>query len=178
MWAGSDLIHFPVTFAVVPHLQQPVLRIVPLAAVRTQKIPAPGCALAIVIVGDSKGCAAAARHQKHPQTLRTPFGCNLRHLNASLRRSIQSEPCHRDMTPITQEYLFLYRTLLQAEIAPSRRKVRESNSPHLCPNRKGGHPRVCGSSGSWLLHRVREARDSNAFPCPSRPPSRLEPERE
>ena len=58
-------IHLPVSLAVISHLQQPVLGVVPLATARTDQIAAPGRALAIVTFWDGEGGPATAGDQKH-----------------------------------------------------------------------------------------------------------------
>ncbi len=60
------LIHFPITLAVIPHLQQPVFRIVTLAAAGANQVPAPVRALVIVVLRDCERRAATAGNQKHP----------------------------------------------------------------------------------------------------------------
>src|SRR5580704_3274811 len=41
--------------------------VVPLAAIRTNQIPAPGCPLPVVVFRDAECPPATARHQKHSQ---------------------------------------------------------------------------------------------------------------
>jgi hypothetical protein len=47
------------------HLQKTVFRVVALAASGARQIAAPGCALAIVILGNGEGRSAAAWDQEH-----------------------------------------------------------------------------------------------------------------
>jgi len=61
----STLIHLPITLAVIANLQQPILRIVPLAAVGANQIAAPGCAEVIVVFSDRESRPATAGDQKH-----------------------------------------------------------------------------------------------------------------
>src|SRR5579864_2316082 len=61
------LIDLPIAFGVESDLEQPVLGVVALAASGAGKITAPGRALMIIVLGDGKGCAAAAWNQKHAQ---------------------------------------------------------------------------------------------------------------
>jgi hypothetical protein len=60
----STLVHLPVALAVIANLQQPILRIVSLAAVGTNQITAPGCAAVIVVFRDRERRPAAAWNQK------------------------------------------------------------------------------------------------------------------
>jgi hypothetical protein len=63
----STLIDGPISWTMVANLQQAILGIVPLAAMRAGEIAAPGCALAIVVLGDGKRRAAATGHEIHLQ---------------------------------------------------------------------------------------------------------------
>jgi hypothetical protein len=63
----SALVHFPKSIGLVPEFQQSVLGIVPLATVRAYQIPVPGRSAAIVVVGNRKSRAAAARNKEHPE---------------------------------------------------------------------------------------------------------------
>ena len=76
------LIHFPVTLAVIAHLQETVLRIMPLATAWTNQVPTPTRALLIIVLRYSKRCSATARDKKHTWmlfvfVLRTCFGFRL-----------------------------------------------------------------------------------------------------
>jgi len=61
----STPIYFPVSFALITNLQQPVLGIVPLATIGTNQVARPTCALAIVVLRNCKRLAAAAGDKKH-----------------------------------------------------------------------------------------------------------------
>src|SRR5436853_5653824 len=61
----SALVHFPITFAMVADLQEPVFRIVPFPALRALHVTAPRSPMTVVIFCDSEGRAATARHEKH-----------------------------------------------------------------------------------------------------------------
>jgi hypothetical protein len=56
----SAIIHSPIALALIGHVQQPVLRIVPLAAVGTDQIAAPGGAAKIVVFCDRERRSATA----------------------------------------------------------------------------------------------------------------------
>jgi hypothetical protein len=70
------LIYRPIPATLVPDLQQPVFRIVPLLTVGTLQVSAPGGSLTIVIFGDGEGSPAAAGNQEHLYRL----GISLGHL--------------------------------------------------------------------------------------------------
>jgi hypothetical protein len=61
-------IYLPKTFALVAQLEQPVLGIMPLVAVGTLQIAAPGRCLMIVVFGHGKRQPTTARHQIHSWT--------------------------------------------------------------------------------------------------------------
>src|SRR5947209_2073721 len=67
--APLTLIYFPITLAVVPHLQEPVPGIVPLPAARANQIAAPVRALLIIFFRNRKRGSATARDEKHARTL-------------------------------------------------------------------------------------------------------------
>lgn len=67
----SALVHLPITFAVVANSEQPVLGVMPLAALRADQIPAPRGSLPIIIFCNRKCRSATAGHQKHTQRHRT-----------------------------------------------------------------------------------------------------------
>jgi len=69
----STAVHFPVAFPLVPHLQQPVARVMPLATGRTHQKPAPLAALAVIILRNREGGAATAGNQMHPGQRRASF---------------------------------------------------------------------------------------------------------
>ena len=64
---ASTFVDLPITFPVESHLQQPVLRIVPFAALGTRHIAVPRGSSPIEIRSHGKGHAAAARDEKHAQ---------------------------------------------------------------------------------------------------------------
>jgi hypothetical protein len=61
----ATIIHSPVPFAVISHLQQAVLGIVTLTAVGANQVPAPMGALVVVIFRHRESCATAAGDEKH-----------------------------------------------------------------------------------------------------------------
>jgi hypothetical protein len=56
-------IHLPVSLALKAELQKAVLGVVTLATIGALQIPAPGCTLAIILLGDCKRYATAAGHK-------------------------------------------------------------------------------------------------------------------
>jgi hypothetical protein len=58
-------VYLPISFALISNPQQAILRIVPLAAVRADQIPAPSRPLVIVVLRNRKSRPATAWHQKH-----------------------------------------------------------------------------------------------------------------
>jgi hypothetical protein len=70
----SALVHFPIALAVIADLQEPVFRVVPLAAVGTGQIPAPSRTLAVVVFGHREGCATTAGHEVHLEALWVGLG--------------------------------------------------------------------------------------------------------
>jgi hypothetical protein len=71
--AGNSLrihlasVYLPIALAMISNLQQSILGIVALSAVRTDEITAPGCALPVIVFCDGEGCAATAGQHKHSQ---------------------------------------------------------------------------------------------------------------
>ena len=63
----STFIDLPVALGMESHLKEPVLRVVALAASRTDQVTAPGGALAVAVFGDGEGSAAAARDKEHAE---------------------------------------------------------------------------------------------------------------
>ena len=64
MLVALAFIYFPKTFEMVAKLNEPVLGIMPFAAIRADEIPAPACAFAVVVFRDYKARATTARDQK------------------------------------------------------------------------------------------------------------------
>ena len=84
------LIYRPISTALIPDLQQPVFRIVPLFTIRTLQVSAPGGPLTIIILGDGEGSPAAAGNQEHLYRL----GISLGHLFISGVYNLAPSDCH------------------------------------------------------------------------------------
>src|SRR6476660_9315705 len=62
---GLALFHLPIAVRLVPELQEPVLGVVPLTALRADQVSAPGGTLAVKLLRDGKALPAAAWHEIH-----------------------------------------------------------------------------------------------------------------
>jgi hypothetical protein len=84
--ARLKIIDSPVAFAVISHLQQPVLWIMTLAAAGASQVPAPVGALVVVIFRHREGCPAAAGDEKHLEAALISLGHILASLSHQLTR--------------------------------------------------------------------------------------------
>jgi len=66
-WTRSTLVHLPIAFPLILHLEYPVAGIVALAAVGARQVAAPRTALAVTVFRNRKSCSTAARDEEHPQ---------------------------------------------------------------------------------------------------------------
>src|SRR5438552_3371428 len=90
---GLALLHLPIAVFLVPQLQESVLGVVPLAALRAGPVSAPSGTFAVKLLRDGKALPAAAWHKKHPG----PRFWHVRH--CSLMNSCSLKPEARSLQP-------------------------------------------------------------------------------
>ena len=69
------VVDFPISFRMESHLKKAVFGIMAFAAAGADQIAAPGGALAIVVLGDGEGGAAAAGDEEHAEVCWRFYHC-------------------------------------------------------------------------------------------------------